>query len=88
MSVTAAMTASKEPIDWDIHRVSSWNRLLRSTARIMRFSNRCRKRTRDPGLGFTEKIQTKDYNKDKLKKKPPKDITIARLSDEELERRS
>jgi hypothetical protein len=50
----------------------------------MRFSNRCRKRTRDPGLGFTEKIQIKDYNKDKSKRKPPKDITIARLSGEEL----
>jgi hypothetical protein len=50
----------------------------------MRFSNRCRKRIRDPGLGFTEKIQIKDYNKDKSKRKPPKDITIARLSGEEL----
>ena len=84
VSVTAAMTASKEPIDWDIRRVSSWNRLLRSTARIMRFSNRCRKRTRDPGLSFTEKIQIKDFKKDKSKRKPPKDITKARLLDEEL----
>ena len=50
----------------------------------MRFSNRCRKRIRDPGLGFTEKIQIKDYNKDKSKRKPPKTITIARLSGEEL----
>ena len=71
MNVTAAIVASTEPIDWDIDRVSSWNRLLRRTAWIMRFSNRCRKRIRDPGLGFTEKIQTKD-------------ITIARLSGEEL----
>ncbi len=84
VSVTVAITASKEPIDWDIDRVSSWNRLLRRTAWIMRFSNRCRKRTRDPGLGLTEKIQIKDYNKDKSKRKPPKDITIARLSGEEL----
>jgi hypothetical protein len=84
VNVTAAITASTEPIDWDIDRVSSWNRLLRRTAWIMRFSNRCRKRIRDPGLGFTEKIQIKDYNKDKSKRKPPKDITIARLSGEEL----
>ena len=84
MNVTAAIVASTEPIDWDIDRVSSWNRLLRRTAWIMRFSNRCRKRIRDPGLGFTEKIQIKDYNKDKSKRKPPKTITIARLSGEEL----
>jgi hypothetical protein len=60
VSVTVTITASTEPIDWDIDRVSSWNRLLRRTSWIMRFSNRYRKRTRDPGLRFTEKIQIKD----------------------------
>ncbi len=64
--------------------MSSWNRYLRRTAWIMRFSNRCRKRTRDPGLGFTEKIQIKDYNKGKSKRKPLKDIIIARISSEEF----
>ncbi len=84
MNVTAAITTSKEPIDLDIDRVSSWKRYLRRTAWMMRFSNRCRKRTRDPGLGFTEKIQIKDYNKGKSKRKPHKDIIIARISGEEL----
>jgi L-rhamnose mutarotase len=32
VSVTAAITASTEPIGWDINRVSSWNTLLRRTA--------------------------------------------------------
>jgi hypothetical protein len=41
---------------------------------MLRFSNRCRKRTRGPGLGLTEAIKVGD-----------KVIKIARFSSEELD---
>jgi hypothetical protein len=56
-----------------------------SKAWIFRFINRCRKLNRDPGIGFTEVITIKDYNKGKSKRKADKQVTIARMSGEELD---
>jgi len=57
VNITAAITISTAPIDWDLDPVSSWNRLLRRTDWIFRFFNRCRKRTRNPGLELIEAIK-------------------------------
>jgi hypothetical protein len=57
VNIIAAIATSKDLSEWDFDRVSTWNRLLRRTAWIFMFSNRCRRRTGNPGLGLTESIK-------------------------------
>ena len=58
---------------------------IKENSRIFRFIYRCRKKKRDPGMGLTEVIKIKDYNKDKSLRKPHKEATIAKMSGEELD---
>jgi hypothetical protein len=74
VNITAAVAIPTEPIDWDLDVVSTWNRFLRSRTWMLRFSNRSRKRLRDPGAGLTEAIKVKD-----------KVIRVARFASEELD---
>ena len=80
----AAITVNKR-FEWSLERISTWNRLLRRTAWIFRFIHRFRKKKRYQGIGLTEVVKIKDYNKDKSKRKPDKEATIARMSGEELD---
>jgi hypothetical protein len=74
VNITAAVAMPTEPIDWDLDVVSTWNRFLRSRTWMLRFSNRSRKRLRDPGAGLTEAIKVKD-----------KVIRVGRFASEELD---
>jgi hypothetical protein len=80
----AAITINKK-FDWSLERISTWNRLLRRTAWIFRFIQRCRNKKRNPGVGLTEVVKIKDYTKDKSQRKPDKEATIARMSGDEVD---
>ena len=84
VNVSLAVAVNRK-FEWNIERISSWNRLLRRTAWIFRFINRCRKKKRDPVIGFTKTITIKNHNKNKSQRKPDKTVTIARMSEEELD---
>jgi hypothetical protein len=62
-TIIAAIATLTDLSEWDFDRVSTWNRLLRRTAWIFMFSNRCRRRTRNLGLGLTESIKRNEDRK-------------------------
>ncbi len=62
-TIIAAIATLTDLSEWDFDRVSTWNRLLRRTALIFMFSNRCRRRTRNLGLGLTESIKRNEDRK-------------------------
>jgi len=74
VSVTAAITTPTTPIEWNLDRISTWNRLVRRTAWISRFLSRSQGKLRPPGPELKESIKANGNA-----------IQITRLSREELD---
>jgi hypothetical protein len=74
VSTTAAIAIPTTSVDWNLEKISTWNRLLRRTARVSRFLSRSQGKLRPPGPERMESIKANG-----------KVIRITRLFREELD---